>query len=135
MTDDNTTAVRTIIIEDEELMRQIVGSALMSLGCEIVGEAADGRSGVELFERTAPDLVLLDIRMPVMSGMETLTALLEKDPDAHVVMLTAVADSDLVEQCVIAGAKDYIKKHTPVDQLIQRLQKHVNRVGTRNDPA
>ncbi len=127
MTDEIAT-VSTIIIDNEELMRQVVGTALMSLGCDIVGEAAHGRDGIDLFVRTSPDLVLLDMRMPVMGGMETLKALLAKDPDAYIVMLTAVDDADAIEECVIAGAKDYIRKGMPIDKMIERLQKHVIRL-------
>jgi len=125
------TPVRVILIEDERIMCEIIKPALSAVGCEVVGEADDGESGLALFEETAPDLVLLDIRMPGMDGLEALTAIKEKSAAAYVVMLTAVDDIEAVEDCMIAGAKDYLNKTMPVAEMINRLTRHVDRISRK----
>ena len=120
--------LRAIIVDDEKLIRDIIKPALTTLGCDIVGEAENGPDGIRLFEETSPDLVLLDIRMPDMDGVEVLAALKEKTPGAYVVMLTAVDDTEVIEDCMIAGAKDYLKKTIPVQDMITRLQRHIDRL-------
>jgi DNA-binding NarL/FixJ family response regulator len=102
--------VTAIVVDDDELMRRAVRAALISLDCKVVGETYDGEEAHELYSETKPDLVLLDIRMPKMDGLEVLTKLTEVDEDAYVVMMTFMDDDDLVEDCMIAGAKDYLRK-------------------------
>jgi len=123
--------VRAIVADDEEMIRDLAATALRTLGCEVVGEASDGLQCMEMFEQTAPDLVVLDIRMPTVHGMDTLAALLGRHPEAYVVMLTAVDDDDAIRECIDAGAQDYIKKTQPAGQLIERLREHVNRLGVQ----
>ncbi|MDD9878617.1 MAG: response regulator [Magnetovibrio sp.] len=121
--------LRAIIVDDEKLIRDIIKPALTTLGCDIVGEAESGPDGIRLFEETSPDLVLLDIRMPDMDGVEVLAALKERTPEAYVVMLTAVDDTEVIEDCMIARAKDYLRKTIPVQDMISRLQRHIDRLG------
>ncbi len=82
---------RVIVIDDEQEVRTWLKALLISLGCEIAGEAENGREGLELFKKERPDLVLLDLMMPVMTGVEARKFILGEDPDAHVVLLTSVA--------------------------------------------
>jgi len=124
----NDTPIRAIIIDDEELMRTIIKSALMALEVDVVGEAGNGKDGIKLFDESEPDLVLLDIRMPEMDGLEALTTLKGKNHNVYVVMLTAIDDADVIDECMIAGAKDYLKKGIPVSEIITRLQRHINRL-------
>ena len=74
--------VTAIVVDDDELMRRAVRAALVSLDCEVVGETYDGEEAHELYSETKPDIVLLDIRMPKMDGLEVLTKLTEVDEDA-----------------------------------------------------
>ena len=78
---------RVIVIDDEHEVRTWLKGLLTTLGCEIVGEAENGREGLELFMKERPDLVLLDLMMPVMTGAETRKFILGEDPDAHIVLL------------------------------------------------
>lgn len=120
--------VTAIVIDDDELMRRAVRAALISLDCDVIGETYDGEEGLELFNETKPDLVLLDIRMPKMDGLEALTKLTEADEDAYVVMMTFMDDDDLVEDCMIAGAKDFLRKDMSLKDMIARIERHVLRI-------
>ena len=99
-----TKSVTAIIIDDDDLMRRVIVAALTALECEIVGEADDGKQGLELFQTTKPDLVLLDIRMPEMDGLEALEELEKLDEDAYVVMMTSMDDDESIEDAMIGGA-------------------------------
>lgn len=127
-TSDVKKAVTAIVVDDDELMRRAVRAALISLDCEVVGETYDGEEALDLYRETKPDLVLLDIRMPKMDGLEVLTKLSETGEDAYVVMMTFMDDDDLVEDCMIAGAKDYLRKDMSLKEMINRIERHVLRI-------
>ena len=120
--------VTAIVVDDDELMRRAVRAALVSLDCEVVDETYDGEEVLELYSETKPDLVFLDIRMPKMDGLEVLTKLTEVDEDAYVVMMTFMDDDDLVEDCMIAGVKDYLRKDMSLKDMIARIERHVLRI-------
>ena len=120
--------VTAILVEDQELVRKMLTQALSVLGCEVVGEAEDGLAAVELFTRNRPDLVLMNIRMPRADGVEALTAIRREDPDAYVIMVTSVDEEETVENCMIAGARDFIRKDAPVEKTVARLERHVSRL-------
>lgn len=124
---DGGKAVSAIIIDDDELMRRVVKAAALALECEIVGEASDGAEGLELYKLVSPDLVLLDIRMPKMDGLQMLQAL----EGAYVVMMTAM-DVESVESAMIGGAKDYLRKNMSMQDMVARLERHVTRLSAIN---
>ena len=113
--------VRVLIADDEAHIRLFVKAVLASLGFEVVGEAADGRKAVELFDTTSPDLVLLDINMPVMDGIAALRALRAKSDEVAIVMLTSLASADVVEQCLDAGADYHLRKDLPLAELKEEI--------------
>ncbi|MBO6949311.1 MAG: response regulator transcription factor [Rhodospirillales bacterium] len=121
--------VRAIIIDDDELMRRVVVAALMALNCEIVGEAGDGEEGIQLYRDTNPDLVLLDIRMPNMNGIEVLEAFEDEEPAPYVVMMTFLEDEESVQDAMIGGAKDYLRKNMTMQEMVARLERHVTRLS------
>lgn len=126
-----TKSVTAIIIDDDELMRRVVVAALTALECEIAGEADDGKQGLELFQTTKPDLVLLDIRMPEMDGLEALEELEKLDEDAYVVMMTSMDDDESIEDAMIGGAKDYLRKNMSMKEMVARLERHVTRLSQK----
>lgn len=120
--------VRVLVVEDESIMRSIIGYALKELGCDVVGEALDGEQALELFVQMKPDLVLLDIHLPRRDGIEVLRKMREAQRDAYIVMLTAMSDEGTIEDCLLAGARDYLRKDRPSEELASRLTRHVNRL-------
>jgi DNA-binding NarL/FixJ family response regulator len=112
----------TIIADDVEDLRFVVRLALQrSARFEIVGEAADGREAVELAVARRPALVLLDLYMPRMDGMEALQQIRAALPDTRVVVFSGMADV-FAEAAVAAGASGVIVKGVPTSELVQRLE-------------
>lgn len=110
-----------LLIDDEQHIRKYVSLILRQLGAPKVFEAANGEEGVATFEREHPDLVLLDINMPIMDGMETLKRLKAIDPDCVVVMLTSLTNRQNVEAALALGASNYIRKDTPKEEIAKAL--------------
>jgi len=114
--------VRVLLADDESHVRLFVKTVVGSMGCEIVAEAADGKQALELFDKTKPDLVLLDINMPVMDGITALKELRLKSDRVAIVMLTSLASAEVVEQCLEAGANYHLRKDLPISELKQEIR-------------
>jgi two-component system chemotaxis response regulator CheY len=117
-----------LIADDEKHIRSYVRLILNRLGVEEVYEANDGASAVESYKENKPDLVLLDINMPGMTGLEVLPKILEMDPEAVVVMLTGHASRHLIEGSAKAGAVNYIRKDTPQQEISDMLTELFNEI-------
>ena len=103
--------LRVLLVDDHQLMRDGLRTLLeMETGISVVGEAADGAAGVSAFEKLVPDVVLMDIRMPVMDGVEATRRIRGKSPDAKILMLTTFDEDELVFEAVRAGARGYLLK-------------------------
>lgn len=111
-----------LLIDDEAYFRKFVGMVLKKNLVARVFEARDGREGVQLYKDQTPDLVLLDINMPHMDGLQTLTALRQLSGTVPIVMLTSVSEENVVEECVTQGATFFIRKDVPAHQLSTALQ-------------
>ena len=114
--------VRVLLADDEAHVRLLIRSVVASMGYEVVGEAADGRRAVELFETTSPDLVLLDINMPLMDGIAALKALRERSESVAIIMLTSLASAEIVEEVLEAGATYHLRKDLPVAELKDEIE-------------
>ncbi len=108
---------RVIVADDELHLRLLMKKVMASMNCEVVGEAKNGEEAVALYREMKPDLMLLDINMPVKTGIEALGDITGEFPDAFIIMLTSVADMDSVEQCISCGAANYIRKDTPMNEI------------------
>ena len=121
--------IRVLLADDEAHVRLFVKSVMTSMGCEVVGEAVNGRQAIELFDKTSPDLVLLDINMPEMDGLAALKALRAKSDSVAIVMLTSLASADVVEESLDAGATYHLRKDLPIaelkDEIREVWQSHV----------
>lgn len=103
-----------LIVDDADFMRVMLREILEGMDLNVVGEAADGTEGVQMYRQVNPDLVFMDITMPIQDGIEALTSILEFDPQANVVMITALGQKDQVLRAIKTGARDFIIK--PFDQ-------------------
>ncbi len=128
---DEEIKLRVIVIDDEQEVRTWLKGLLISLGCEIAGEAENGREGLELFKKERPDLVLLDLMMPVMTGNETRKFILGEDPDAHVVLLTSVADEKVVKDELLAGVEYFLRKDRSPDEIKAVLQENIEKIKSK----
>lgn len=111
------TDVRVLVVDDQRLIRESIASLLdIQDGITVVGTAGDGQEAVDLAVSLAPDVVLMDVRMPVMDGIEALAVLRERVP-CRVVMLTTFDDEDYVVRALRGGASGYLLKDRPAREL------------------
>lgn len=114
--------VRVLLVDDEALMRS--GLRLMidgARGIEVVGEAADGHAALEQVAALGPDVVLMDIRMPRMTGLEALAALRERGDQARVVMLTAFDTDEFLLEALRSGAEGFLLKDSPPEEVVEAV--------------
>jgi len=114
--------VRVLLVDDEAHVRLYVKAVVKSMGCEVVAEAGDGKQALELFDKHTPDLVLLDINMPVMDGMTALRELRKRSDKVAIVMLTSLASAEVVEHTLEAGANYHLRKDLPMNELKQEIK-------------
>ncbi|MEK9198363.1 response regulator [Ureibacillus sp. 179-F W5.1 NHS] len=99
-----------LIVDDTLFMRVKVGNMLKEWGFEIVGEASNGKEAVELYKQLQPDLVIMDVTMPIMSGLDAVKEILPQYPNANIIMLSALDQQKIIVEAIEAGAKDFITK-------------------------
>ena len=115
--------IRVLLVDDQTLVRQGVRSLLaLAEGIEVVAEAGDGRQAVEIVPQVRPDVVLMDMRMPVMSGLEALQALARAGNLPPTIILTTFDDDQLVLQGLKAGARGYLLKDVSLEQLVEAVR-------------
>jgi len=114
---------RVLIVDDTAFMRKLLRNILFSGGFDIVGEAENGKQAVEMYKQLKPDLVMLDIVMPEMNGIEALKAIKQMDPNAKVIMCTAVGQEKIVKAAIKLGAKGYIVKPFQAQKVIEEAKK------------
>ena len=119
-------SIRILLVDDHTLFRSGL-KALLSRqdDFEVVGEASDGLEGVKLAEQLQPDLVLLDLDMPVMNGTEALAQMMEMNRQLPVVMLTVSEDADDLKEAFVLGARGYLVKNIDADYLVNSIRKIV----------
>jgi len=113
---------KILVVDDAAFMRMRLSSLLKQAGHQVV-EATNGFEAVEVYEAEKPDLVFMDITMPEMDGLEALKRLRTLDPEARVVMCTALGQQSMVIESIKAGARDFIVKPFQPDRVLQAVQK------------
>jgi DNA-binding NarL/FixJ family response regulator len=111
--------VRLLVVDDHDLFRVGLASLLSAeSGIEVVGQASGGKLGVRLAAELRPDVILMDVRMPDISGPEATRLVLSNDPEAKVLALTVSSDDADVSAVLQAGAVGFLSKDTPIDSLV-----------------
>jgi two-component system chemotaxis response regulator CheY len=118
-------AKRILISDDAAFMRMMIKDILTKNGYEIAAEAENGADAVQKYEETNPDLVLMDITMPEMDGIQALKKIRESHPDAKVVMCSAMGQQAMVIEAIQSGAKDFIVKPFQADRVLEAVQKAI----------
>ena len=108
---------RVLVADDEMVMRMFISSILAKMNIDVVGQACNGNEAVSMFREAKPDLLLMNINMPLKTGEEALEEIRAEFPGARVIMLTSVIESETVEKCLSLGAVGYIRKDSPVDEI------------------
>lgn len=113
--------LRVLLIDDHALVRRGLEELLQSRGIEVIGSAGSGEEGIELASRLQPDIILLDIKMPGMNGLDTLTKLRELENEIPVLMLSMSRDEEDLARALREGARGYLLKDMDPDELIPAL--------------
>jgi len=118
--------IRLLLADDHTMLREGLRRSMEGEGFDVVGEASDGDEAVRLAEELHPDVVLMDVSMPVMDGIEATRLLKERLRDTQVVMLTMHADEDLIVKAVRAGAAGYLVKDCTTEEVARTVRMAAN---------
>ncbi|MFV9509848.1 response regulator [Tepidibacillus sp. LV47] len=114
---------KILVVDDAAFMRMMIKEILTKNGFEVIGEASDGIQAVEKYNELRPDLVTLDITMPEMDGITALREIKKIDPNAKVIMCSAMGQQAMVIDAIQAGAKDFIVKPFQSDRVLEAITK------------
>ncbi len=112
-----------LVVDDAAFMRMLLKKILVEHGYYVVGEADNGAEAVEKYEALKPLLVTMDITMPGVNGLEAVRRIIAKDPQAHIIMVSAMGQQAMVVDAVRAGAKDFIVKPFDPERVAAALQR------------
>ena len=121
-------AKNILICDDAAFMRMMIQDILTKNGYNVVGEAENGKIAVDKYSELSPDLVLLDITMPEMDGIGALKAIKEKDPNACVIMCSAMGQQAMVIEAIQSGAKDFIVKPFQAERVLEAVKKVIGQI-------
>ncbi|GGE65457.1 response regulator [Priestia taiwanensis] len=114
---------KILIVDDAAFMRMMIKDILVKNGFEVCGEAENGQQAIEKFKETQPDLVTMDITMPEMDGIQALKEIRKTNPNAKIIMCSAMGQQAMVIEAIQAGAKDFIVKPFQADRVIEAITK------------
>jgi Response regulator containing CheY-like receiver domain and AraC-type DNA-binding domain len=112
-----------LIVDDSKTSRKVLKNILEADGHTIVGEAKDGEEGIELFKELRPEIITMDITMPVLDGLEALKKIIELDPKAKVVMVTAAGQKNKMLDAIKLGAAEFLAKPFEPEQITTVINK------------
>lgn len=121
------TTIRVVIADDEPITKMDLNELLREAGYEVVGEASDGFDAVEFCRKTHPDLVLLDIKMPLLDGLSAAKIIYEENLADTIMMMTAYSEREFIEQAKECGVGGYLVKPIDEKSLIPNIEMAVNR--------
>src|SRR4030095_13218631 len=114
---------KILIVDDHEVVRDGLRNILLSLeNISIAGEAGNGEDAIKMYSSTKPDLVIMDISMPGMNGIEATRIIKEKDPEAKILILTMHDNQEYLNQIIRSGAKGFILKNTDKEELLEAVR-------------
>jgi len=116
-------AKRVLIVDDAAFMRMMLKDIVIKAGFEVAGEAANGREAVEKYKELKPDIVTMDITMPEMDGITAIKEIMKIDPNAKIIVCSAMGQQAMVIEAIKAGAKDFIVKPFQPSRVVEALQK------------
>ncbi|GGH82198.1 two-component system chemotaxis response regulator CheY [Pullulanibacillus pueri] len=116
-------ANRILVVDDAAFMRMMIKDILVKNGFEVVGEASNGQEAIEKYKEHQPDLVLMDITMPEVDGITSLKEIKKIDPQAKIIMCSAMGQQAMVIDAIQAGAKDFIVKPFQGDRVLEAIKK------------
>jgi DNA-binding NarL/FixJ family response regulator len=119
----NANCIRVLSVDDHPLFREGVGAIINSQAdMSLAGTASNGKEGIETFRALRPDVILMDLRLPDLGGLDVMIALLSECPDAHVIVLTTFEGDMDVQRALKAGARGYLLKSMPPQQILDTIR-------------
>jgi DNA-binding NarL/FixJ family response regulator len=115
---------KVLIVDDTLFMRKMLADCLTQNGYEVAGEASNGKEAIQRYEELRPDVVMMDINMPEMSGIEAIKEILKLDNNAVILVCTAVNQQDLILEAMEVGAKGYVMKPFKPNRVLEIIQKY-----------
>ncbi len=125
-------SLKVLLVDDEPETVRLLRKVLQADGCTVI-EAADGQEALTLFARESPDLILLDIIIPQIDGLEVLKRIRSQDPITGIIMVSALTSEKLAVEAMLAGADDYISKPFPLKEIRVRIQQTTDKVWLRRE--
>jgi len=112
-----------LIVDDAAFMRMMIRDVLTKNGFEIVGEAENGQRAIEKYKELSPELVIMDITMPEVDGIQAVREIKKFNPSAKIIMCSAMGQQAMVIEAIQAGAKDFIVKPFQADRVVEAVKK------------
>lgn len=116
-------AIKVLFVDDSAFMRQILKGIILKEPFELAGEAATGREAVDLYQQVRPDLVTMDIIMPELNGIDAVKQIRAIDPNAKIIMVSAMGQQGMVIDAIQAGARDFIIKPFQPPRILEALKR------------
>lgn len=114
---------KVLVVDDASFMRKRMAKILGELGHEVLGEAENGEQAISMFDEISPELVMLDITMPVLSGKDALIKIKQKHDSANIVMCSALGSETMIADCIRFGARGYIVKPYTKERVEEAISK------------
>ena len=124
---------KILLVDDAAFMRMMVKDILTKNGYEVVGEAENGMKALEKYQELRPDITTMDITMPELDGIGALKKIKGTDPNALIIMCSAMGQQAMVIESIQSGAKDFIVKPFQADRVIEAVKKEDNKLGPATD--
>jgi YesN/AraC family two-component response regulator len=129
-----TSALRVLLADDESHVRTYMKYVIGTLNLKLVGEAVNGRDAVNLFREKQPDLLIMDLNMPVLNGEEAMAEILAEYPSARIIILSSSADRGNVETCAELGAANYLRKDCSFDEICEIVRETLDLPPAQAEP-
>lgn len=115
--------LKIMVVDDSSIIRKVFAKELRSMGYNVVGTAKDGKEAISMYDEVKPDIVTMDITMPIMGGIDSLKAIKKKHKDAKIIMVTSHGEQKLVMEALSKGAKGYILKPINNEKIKEAIDK------------
>jgi len=113
---------RIIVVDDVPYVRKIIISILKAAQYDVVGEAGTGKEAIDLYKKLKPDLITMDVVMPEMSGIEAAKQIGKHDPEARIIMISAMTQENFIMEAINAGARDYVLKPFKTQDILRAVE-------------
>ena len=111
-----------LIVDDSKYLRLMISKIIKKMGHNVIAEAGNGEEAIEFFKQYKPDLITMDVVMPKLNGLQAVKEIMAINPNARIIIVTALGHEPLVRQALKLGAKDFVIKPFKVEQLIQAVE-------------